>query len=69
MIPSRHVFDELAEEYDHWFDERGAVYGAQLSMLLPAVPRSGRGLEGGVGPGRSQDRSGSIPVSILPVNS
>jgi len=52
MIPSRHVFDELAKEYDRWFDEHGAVYRLQLHLLRSAVPRSGRGLEVGVGPGR-----------------
>jgi len=52
MIPSRRVFDELAGEYDRWFDEHGTVWAAQIRMLRPAVPREGRGLEVGVGSGR-----------------
>ena len=52
MIPSRRVFDELAGDYDRWFDEHGTVYAAQLRMIRSAVPRSGRGLEVGVGSGR-----------------
>lgn len=52
MIPSRQIFDERAGEYDRWFDEHGAVYQAQIRMLRAAVPRSGTGLEVGVGSGR-----------------
>lgn len=52
MNPSRRVFDALAGEYDRWFDGHREVWEAQLRMLRPAVPRSGRGLELGVGSGR-----------------
>jgi len=52
MIPYRRVFDELAADYDRWFDEHGVVYTAQLRMIRSAVPCSGRGLEVGVGSGR-----------------
>ena len=52
MIASRRVFDGLAADYDRWFDNHGAVYAEQLRMVRSAVPRSGRGLEVGVGSGR-----------------
>jgi ubiquinone/menaquinone biosynthesis C-methylase UbiE len=59
MIPSRRIFDEFAGDYDRWFDEHGAVYQAQVSMLRDAVPRTGRGLEVGVGSGRF-----AVPLGI-----
>jgi ubiquinone/menaquinone biosynthesis C-methylase UbiE len=52
MIPLRRVFDEFASDYDHWFDEHGAVYETQVRMVRDAVPCTGRGLEVGVGSGR-----------------
>jgi SAM-dependent methyltransferase len=52
MIPSRRVFEDLAGEYDQWFEENRAVYETQVRMLLGAVPPVGRGLEVGVGSGR-----------------
>jgi SAM-dependent methyltransferase len=59
MIPSRHVFDEHAGDYDRWFDENRAVYAAEIRLLRDAVPRSGRGLEVGVGSGRF-----AVPLGI-----
>jgi ubiquinone/menaquinone biosynthesis C-methylase UbiE len=59
MIPSRHVFEDYASDYDHWFDEHGTVYEAQVRMLRDAVPRTGRGLEVGVGSGRF-----AVPLGI-----
>ncbi len=59
MIPSRRVFEDYAGDYDHWFDEHGAVYEAQVRMLRDAVPRTGRGLEVGVGSGRF-----AVPLGI-----
>jgi ubiquinone/menaquinone biosynthesis C-methylase UbiE len=52
MILSRRVFDEFADEYDRWFDEHREIYDAEVRMLQDAVPRTGRGLEIGVGSGR-----------------
>jgi SAM-dependent methyltransferase len=52
MIPSRQVFEDLAADYDHWFDEHGEVYEAQVRMLGTAIPENGCGLEVGVGSGR-----------------
>jgi SAM-dependent methyltransferase len=59
MIPSRHVFDEYADDYDHWFDEHDDVYQAQLRMLRKALPDHGCGLEVGVGSGRF-----AVPLGI-----
>jgi ubiquinone/menaquinone biosynthesis C-methylase UbiE len=52
MIPSRIVFDELAGDYDTWFDDHNNVYQAQMRILRGAVPDFRRGLEVGVGSGR-----------------
>jgi ubiquinone/menaquinone biosynthesis C-methylase UbiE len=59
MIPSCHVFDEFAGDYDQWFDEHSAVYEAQVRMLRHAVPHTGRGLEVGIGSGRF-----AVPLGI-----
>lgn len=52
MNPARRVFEELAGEYDRWYDDHAEVYAAELRTLRPAVPSSGRGLEAGIGSGR-----------------
>ena len=45
------IFDQRAQEYDAWFDERPFVYRSELDALQGAV--NGRtGLEVGVGTGR-----------------
>jgi ubiquinone/menaquinone biosynthesis C-methylase UbiE len=59
MIPSRHVFDEFAGEYDRWFDDHNDIYEAQVRMVRDAVPHTGCGLEVGVGSGRF-----AIPLGI-----
>jgi SAM-dependent methyltransferase len=65
MIPSRRIFDELAVDYDRWFDEHDGVYAAQLRILRDAISCSGRGLEIGVGSGRFAGPLG-IPCGIDP---
>jgi len=65
MIPSRRVFEDLARDYDRWFDEHGDVYAAQVKMLRNAIPDHGRSLEVGVGSGRFAARFG-IPCGIDP---
>jgi ubiquinone/menaquinone biosynthesis C-methylase UbiE len=52
MIPSRRVFQDLAGEYDHWFDDHREIFTAQLRIIRDAVPHDGPGLEIGVGSGR-----------------
>ncbi len=59
MISARRVFDEFAGDYDRWFDEHDDVYAAQVRILRDAVPRTGRGLELGVGSGRF-----AVPLGI-----
>jgi ubiquinone/menaquinone biosynthesis C-methylase UbiE len=59
MIPSRRVFEDLAGDYDRWFDENAAVYAAEIRMLRDAVPHTGRGLDVGVGSGRF-----AVPLGI-----
>ena len=52
MSAKRRVFEDLAADYDRWFDDHAEVYHAQLRLLGRAVPSSGLGLEVGVGSGR-----------------
>jgi len=59
MNPSRRVFEDLAGDYDRWFDENAAVYEAQVRLLRGVVPHSGCGLEVGVGSGRF-----AVPLGI-----
>jgi len=45
-------FNDLAEDYDSWFDENSEVYKVEIETLAAMVPENGRGLEIGVGTGR-----------------
>ncbi len=45
-------FNDLAEDYDSWFDENSEVYKAELETLSAMISENGRGLEIGVGTGR-----------------
>lgn len=46
------VFDEHAEDYDRWFTENIATYGAELKAVRHMLPRCGLGVEIGAGTGR-----------------
>ncbi|MCI0453682.1 MAG: class I SAM-dependent methyltransferase [Candidatus Dadabacteria bacterium] len=46
------IFDELAQEYDKWFDENRFVYESEVLALRKFLPKKGKGLEVGVGSGR-----------------
>ena len=46
------VFDEYADNYDHWFDTHKEIYENQLTLLSSHLPGRGTGLEIGVGSGR-----------------
>ncbi len=46
------VFDLYAEKYDAWYENNRYAYLSELAALKKAVPRSGDGLEIGVGTGR-----------------
>ncbi len=45
-------FNDLAEDYDSWFEENSEVFKAEIETLAAMVPENGRGLEIGVGTGR-----------------
>jgi len=45
-------FDAHSEEYDRWFDDHGPLYEAELKALYSVVPKTGDGLEIGVGSGK-----------------
>jgi len=46
------IFEELAAEYDAWFDRHRLIYASELQALQKCVPPAGRGLEIGAGSGR-----------------
>src|SRR3989337_219392 len=46
------IFDELAQEYDKWFDENRFAYESEVLALRGFIPKNGKGLEVGVGSGR-----------------
>ena len=46
-------FDEHAVEYDRWFEEHPGLYREELSLLSRMMPPWRRGVEIGVGTGRS----------------
>jgi SAM-dependent methyltransferase len=46
-------FDEHVSEYDRWFDEHPRVYEEELALLSRMMPPWKRGIEIGVGTGRS----------------
>ena len=53
------LFDKYADEYDRWFDANERIYQAEVNALRKLVPRSGFGVEIGVGTGRF-----SVPFGI-----
>jgi ubiquinone/menaquinone biosynthesis C-methylase UbiE len=53
------TFEEHAEEYDRWFDANRFTFLSEVKALEGHVPRSGRGLEVGVGTGRF-----AVPLGI-----
>lgn len=46
------VFDKYARRYDAWYDRNPDAYESELRALRRVLPRTGRGLEIGVGTGR-----------------
>jgi ubiquinone/menaquinone biosynthesis C-methylase UbiE len=48
----RRVFEDLAPDYDQWFDDNAEVYRAQVRLLKRGIRESGSMLEVGVGSGR-----------------
>lgn len=59
------VFEELAVEYDSWFERHPHVYESEVLALRRFIPKEGRGLEVGVGTGRFASRLG-VKVGVEP---
>jgi ubiquinone/menaquinone biosynthesis C-methylase UbiE len=59
------IFDKYAKEYDTWFDSNLWVYQSELKAVKMVLPRSGKGVEIGVGTGRFSDPFG-ITVGVEP---
>ena len=53
------AFDEKPNDYDSWFERHHDLYQAELAAIYAAVPKSGQGVEIGVGTGRF-----AAPLSI-----
>lgn len=51
-IESIKIFNQFANRYDSWFDDHSAVFQSELEALKKVIPKSGEGLEVGVGSGR-----------------
>ncbi|SFN87012.1 class I SAM-dependent methyltransferase [Salegentibacter flavus] len=46
------AFNRAALEYDKWFEEHAKWFSSELAALKLAVPKTGKGIEIGVGTGR-----------------
>lgn len=51
-MPKTDAFERYADDYDAWYDNHPAAYASELLALRSMCPRTGRGLEIGVGTGR-----------------
>lgn len=56
---SYRVFDEHADDYNRWFTKHATIYQAELEAARQMLPRTGVGLEIGVGTGRF-----AVPLGI-----
>jgi ubiquinone/menaquinone biosynthesis C-methylase UbiE len=59
------VFEKHAREYDRWFETHTYAYESEVLAVRSLLPRSGKGLEVGVGTGRFASRVG-IKVGVEP---
>jgi len=59
------VFDKHADEYDRWFDENQQIYQAEVNALRRFIPKTGLGVEVGVGTGRFSTPFG-IRIGVEP---
>lgn len=46
------TFNQFAQDYDQWFDQHQAAFRSEVEALKKVMPKSGEGLEIGVGSGR-----------------
>lgn len=61
------IFEQHAREYDRWFEEHAYAYESEVLAVRTLLPRSGRGLEVGVGTGRFAAPLG-ITVGVEPAH-
>ncbi|MFH5832927.1 class I SAM-dependent methyltransferase [Halalkalibaculum sp. DA384] len=62
---TKNPFNDIAEEYDAWFEEHSVLYRSELEALKTFIPREGKGLDIGTGTGRFADELG-ITTGIEP---
>ncbi len=60
-----HAFDKGAQTYDNWFEVNKAYYQSELQAIKRLLPRTGKGIEVGVGTGRFAEPLG-IRIGIEP---
>jgi ubiquinone/menaquinone biosynthesis C-methylase UbiE len=60
------VFEEAAIEYDEWFETHKCVYQSEVEAIRRFIPKTGNGIEIGVGTGRFSIPFG-IKVGVEPV--
>ena len=51
-MPGVESFEKNVDKYEAWFDRNRAAYASELEALRALLPKSGKGLEVGVGTGR-----------------
>ncbi|MCG6983358.1 MAG: class I SAM-dependent methyltransferase [Deltaproteobacteria bacterium] len=51
-MPKVESFEKNVDKYEAWFDRNRAAYASELEALRALLPKSGKGLEVGVGTGR-----------------
>ncbi len=59
------IFEEAAVEYDEWFETHKWVYQSEVEAVRRFIPKTGEGIEIGVGTGRFSTPFG-IKVGIEP---
>ncbi len=62
---SKNPFNDIAEEYDAWFDANPVLYWSELEALRLFIPTKDKGLDIGTGTGRFADELG-ITTGIDP---
>ncbi|PJC64246.1 MAG: SAM-dependent methyltransferase [Deltaproteobacteria bacterium CG_4_9_14_0_2_um_filter_42_21] len=68
LLRSDQIFNELAADYDLWFDRHPDIFQSELNALKKIVPCKGTGLEIGVGTGRFAEKLG-IHYGVEPAES
>lgn len=52
-MPRTQPFDKFSGDYEAWVDRHPYVYRSEVAVLRSMIPPAGRGIEIGVGTGRS----------------